>query len=140
VPVGPPPHLDQLEAGGPIRGHRRPGRARAAVFVDQSGRRRRLMLVVGGAVGSVLLATLGLLIAGLSGASPVRVPGFPDSGGNVVVDPHQPAAGPQPTTVAPGTGQTGAAVPPAAAGTATEETNRRVPTQTPPHRPKPTKT
>jgi hypothetical protein len=110
-------------------------RGRPSVFVDQSGRRRRLMVVVGTAVGSLLLATLGLLIAGLSGASPVRVPGFPDSG-RAVVDQQAPAAVPPPETVEPGAT---AVAPPGAVPTSVENPNRRVPTQTPSHRPKPTK-
>ena len=94
------------------------------------------MVVVGTAVGSLLLATLGLLIAGLSGASPVRVPGFPDSG-RAVVDQQAPAAVPPPGTVGPGATTVG---PPEAVPTSgAENPNRRVPTQTPSHKPKPTK-
>ena len=94
------------------------------------------MVVVGAAVGSLLLATLGLLVAGLSGASPVRVPGFPDSG-RAVVDQQAPAAVPPPDPVEPGATTVGPpeAVPPSVA----ENPNRRVPTQTPSHKPKPTK-
>ena len=127
-----------LDSAGPAPRSRRSW-GRAAVFVDQSGRRRRLMVVVGTAVGSVLLATLGLLIAGLTGASPVRVPGFPDSG-RVNVDQKAPAIAPQPSTLesAPDAGST-AGVLPTPGVTYAENENRRVPTQTPSHRPKPTK-
>jgi hypothetical protein len=130
--------LRLLDSAGPAPRSRR-SRGRPAVFVDYSGRRRRLMVVVGTAVGSVLLATLGLLIAGLTGASPVRVPGFPDSG-RVNVDQQAPAIAPQPSTLesAPGAGST-AGVPPTPGATSAESENRRVPTQTPSHRPKPTK-
>ena len=48
------------------------------VFVDGSGRRRRLLAVVGTSIAVVLLVALTLLGASLSGASPLRVPGFPD--------------------------------------------------------------
>ena len=93
------------------------------------------MVVVGTAVGSLLLATLGLLIAGLSGASPVRVPGFPDSG-RAVVDQQAPAAVPPPDPAEPGA----TVGPPEAVPTSdAENQNRRVPTQTPSHKPKPTK-
>jgi hypothetical protein len=98
------------------------------------------MLVVGTAVGTVLLATLGLLIAGLSGASPVRVPGFPDGGRPAQADQSEFADVPQPTSsVGDTAGSTGAQ--PGPTGAVSEPTeNRRVPTHTPDHRPKPTKT
>ena len=98
------------------------------------------MLVVGTAVGTVLLATLGLLIAGLSGASPVRVPGFPDGGQPAQADQSDLADQPQPTSSAgDAAGSIGGQ--PGSTGAAAESTqNRRVPTHTPAHRPKPTKT
>jgi hypothetical protein len=99
------------------------------------------MVVVGTAVGSVLLATLGLLIAGLSGAGPVRVPGFPDSGRVEVDQPAPaPAAVPQPTAGEPGAGSTAGSQPGPTVTSADDNPNRRVPTQTPSHKPKPTKT
>lgn len=51
------------------------------VFVDRSGRRRRLFTVIGAGIGAALLLSLGLIIVALSGASPVQVPGLPNMGG-----------------------------------------------------------
>ena len=50
------------------------------VFVDRSGRRRRLFTVIGAAAGVLLVLALSLLIAGILGASPVPLPGLPANG------------------------------------------------------------
>ncbi|WP_412539237.1 hypothetical protein R8Z50_25760 [Longispora sp. K20-0274] len=47
------------------------------VFVDPSGRRRGLVRLVGALVGGGLAVLLALLVAGLLGASPVTLPGWP---------------------------------------------------------------
>jgi hypothetical protein len=69
------------------------------VFVDRSGRRRRLLTVVGAALGVALLASLGLLIAGMVAGSPVPIPGWPDSPARANQQ-HQPAT-PSAETTAP---------------------------------------
>jgi hypothetical protein len=51
------------------------------VFVDRSGRRRRLLTVVGAALAVALLASLALLLAGLVPGGAVPLPGWPDAGG-----------------------------------------------------------
>jgi hypothetical protein len=50
------------------------------VFVDRSGRRRRLARLAGAGLGGLLVAALSLLGAALSGASPLPIPGLPDIG------------------------------------------------------------
>lgn len=52
------------------------------VFLDRSGRRRRLVKIVGVGLGAVLAASLALIVAAVSTASPVHLPGFPDIGLN----------------------------------------------------------
>ncbi|MEV4510698.1 hypothetical protein AB0K00_17220 [Dactylosporangium sp. NPDC049525] len=50
------------------------------VFVDRSGRRRRLITAFGAAFGVVLAMGGVLLAAGLMGSSPVPLPGLPQGG------------------------------------------------------------
>jgi hypothetical protein len=52
----------------------------AAVFVDHSGRRRRAVAVAGSALGVAILLALVVLGVGLSGVSPVVLPGLPNPG------------------------------------------------------------
>src|SRR5690606_25548781 len=133
-------------------GRRRASAARAAapVFVDQSGRRRRLVVLVGSALGTVLVAMLGLLLAGLTGTGGVPVPGFPDAGrqadlgetGDAEPEPTvrpepAPQAPPQPLlTSASAPPSSGSGSPPSS-GPGEPSTNRRVPTHTPTHKPRP---
>ncbi|MFC0507494.1 hypothetical protein [Micromonospora costi] len=58
--------------------HNQPG-AEPPVFVDRTGRRRRLTVIAGTAMGVGLLASVVLILAGLFFESPVPVPGWPDS-------------------------------------------------------------
>jgi hypothetical protein len=51
-----------------------------SVFVDPTGRRRRVVTAAGIAIGLALAAVVGLLIAGLFGAGPVPLPGLPAGG------------------------------------------------------------
>lgn len=48
------------------------------VFVDHSGRRRRLSVLAGTGLAVGLLASLGLILAGLMTGSSVSVPGWPE--------------------------------------------------------------
>jgi hypothetical protein len=126
-PFGGDPAEDQL--------HDRP------VFLDRSGHRRRVIAVAGGAAAVVLVIALVLFAAGLSGVSPLRVPGFPDparQGSQPTVAPSAPApenggqARPAVATVTPD---------PTTSGNGQPRTSspRHIPTQTPSHSPKPTK-
>jgi len=62
------------------------------VFVDRSGRRGRLVKIIGAVLGGLLVVVLGLLGVAVSGASPLRVPGFPDAGNHAEGDNATPAA------------------------------------------------
>jgi hypothetical protein len=108
-----------------------PAGARAdPVFVDRSGRRRRLFTGLGAGFGVVLVVGCVLLVAGLMGSSPVPLPGLPQSGqgalhgkdGGVGV---QPAAPTPPGTPASHVGQ------PARSSTATSTAGARSATTQP---------
>ncbi|MFG3688085.1 hypothetical protein [Micromonospora sp. NPDC047740] len=58
--------------------HNQPGRP-APVFVDRTGRRRRLTMVAGTAMGLGLLTSLGLIFAGLFFDSSVPLPGWSET-------------------------------------------------------------
>jgi hypothetical protein len=83
------------------------------VFVDRSGRRRRLFTALGAGLGVLLMAGCALLIAGVLGASPVPLPGLPQHGryqdglgsapsapASGSSSPARPSRGGQPTTSA----------------------------------------
>lgn len=117
------------------------------IFVDSTGRRRRVVTMIGAALGVALIASLGLLFAGLVGAAPVHVPGFPNSGVNVEQAVHPSTApsrkngAPSPTAEPrPGVAPTPAATPVANSTTATVSVSpsKHRPSQTPDH-PQPTK-
>jgi hypothetical protein len=85
------------------------------VFVDTTGRRRRLGVGLGVALAGALVTGLSLLVAGLLGASPVALPGFPaggqggaQRGHGVVVQPGEEPSGP---SSAPGGSATRAPAP-----------------------------
>lgn len=61
------------------------------VFVDGTGRRRRVAVVSGVALGVGLLLSLVMIVAGLLGASPVRLPGLPGAGDKPPGEVRQPA-------------------------------------------------
>lgn len=65
-----------------------------AVFVDGTGRRRRVVAVIGAGLAAALLVALGLLVSGLFGMSPVHLPGLPNGAG-------APARGRSPSAAAP---------------------------------------
>ena len=49
------------------------------VFVDRTGRRRRITVLAGASIAVGLLVSLGLIVAGLFGGSTIPLPGWPDS-------------------------------------------------------------
>lgn len=51
------------------------------VFVDRTGRRRRLTVLAGVGAGTALLVSLVVIVAGLFTGSPTVVPAWPDSDG-----------------------------------------------------------
>ena len=122
------------------------------VFVDRTGRRRRLFAAAG-AVGGVLLALASLvLVAGFTGAGAGYLPALPEpagSKGHSAVSTASPStttrsAGPSHAATAPSPGDrnTTAPVPPTTTAppatvtpSPTHTNNRRVPTHTPSHKP-----
>jgi hypothetical protein len=120
---------------GAIVGHRREPKP---VFVDRSGKRRRILVVTGVAAAVVVVLALVSLVGGLFGGSPLPLPGLPDL--------VNPAPHPAPDTTIGDSASTGG---PSAGGTGTASapgqsispsTQRHVPTQTPSDHGKPTKT
>jgi hypothetical protein len=112
-----------------MRTARQPGSRH--VFVDRSGRRRRWAVAAGAGFAAVLLLSLVLLVAGLSGASPVHLPGFPEAGGQAKSPTPTPTAkstaAPAPSTSVPGQ--------PTASATSTVPTPGSVSTSAPGRRP-----
>jgi hypothetical protein len=118
------------------------------VFVDRTGRRRRLFAAAG-AAGGVLLALASLvLVAGFTGAGAGYLPALPEPAGSkahsAVSTARSSATTHSPAPAAPGPEDrsTTASIPPATttppAGVTpspTHTNNRRVPTHTPSHKP-----
>jgi len=108
------------------------------VFVDRSGRRRRLAAMIGAALGVALVATLAAFAVGLSSGSPLSIPGLPDigsHGGATTTSPDAPAH--LRTLPPPGRPSASATATSGTEPTPTPTLRRRVPTHTPPHTPKP---
>ncbi|SCE68180.1 hypothetical protein GA0074696_0200 [Micromonospora purpureochromogenes] len=89
--------------------HNQPGGA-PPVFVDRTGKRRRLMTIAGTAMGLGLLTSIGLVLAGLFGDSTVPLPGWTDPRARPPIEagvdtpedlsqPGSPAASSQPSPV-----------------------------------------
>ncbi len=110
------------------------------VFMDRTGRRRRIVLLTGVGLATMLASGLVVLVIGLSGGSGWRVPGFPDANAVNGVDSGSnstPTTSPEPS---PGSESTSPAVETVAPGSTPEPSlTRHVPTQTPSHPPKPPK-
>ncbi|MGE5828962.1 MAG: hypothetical protein ACM30G_11475 [Micromonosporaceae bacterium] len=101
------------------------------VFVDRSGRRQRIAVALGSIVGMVLLTVLGVLTAGLFGAS-LTLPGLPDAGENGSAGPVATQRAVPRSTPAPSLNTApGGAVTSPTAGPST--TRRHQPSQTPSH-------
>jgi hypothetical protein len=87
------------------------------VFVDGSGRRRRWAVLAGVALGVGLMLSLVLIIAGLFGASPIRLPGLPGSNENAQpgqvhqAPPGSSGASAKTPSPAPGQGPAGSGAP-----------------------------
>ena len=60
-------------------------RNREPVFVDRTGRRRRLIALAGSVGGLVLTVALFALAVGFTGAGPVSIPGWPESAAGAVI-------------------------------------------------------
>lgn len=119
------------------------------VFVDRTGRRRRLFMATGAAGGVAMALVTLALIAGFTGAGPGYLPTLPESAGDQQLDSGeagQPSAAvrpvsPSPRIASPATGARPTPAPsptqalPAASPTPTPNSHRRVPTHTPNNRP-----
>jgi hypothetical protein len=111
------------------------------VFVDRTGRRRRIVLLAGVSLATILVSGLVVLAIGISGGAGWHVPGFPVgedvvNGADVGSTPT-PTLAPESESPEPNSSAVGAVAP----GATPDPTSpRRFPTQTPPHPPKPTKT
>lgn len=100
------------------------------VFVDRTGRRRRLTVVAGTAMGLGLLTSLGLILAGLFFDSSVSLPGWSDTKVNPPIEagvnaPGQPGEvnpSPHPTPVTSTSAPLPAPSTTSSAGTATRTT------------------
>lgn len=137
--------MDRLRqgAGTPPPAGLRPGSPEpdSPVFVDASGRRRRVWRRAGIAVGAALLAGLGLLATGLFGNTPLGTPSWPSGQmRNVTTPSARPAAppAPRPSSVAPvagrasGTGTAATSAPPVSQRPSTTHPgNGRKPSHTP---------
>ena len=88
--------------------------------MDRSGRRRRLLTLLGVAVGVLLVAGLGVVAAGLVGSGPVSLPGWPDPGAQAGQDrPASTPPAPSATTATPAGVRTTRTTPPPVAPTPT---------------------
>lgn len=77
--------------------HSQPG-GTPPVFMDRTGRRRRLSIVAGTAMGLGLLVSLGLIVAGIFTVSPVSAPGWSDSGTSAPMEAGVDGLGDSPTS------------------------------------------
>jgi hypothetical protein len=110
------------------------------IFVDNTGKRRRMFTMIAAVAGVLLTTAVVMLLAGFVGAGPSQLPGLPD------LHPVQQEVARVPGTPAPageGVGPTGAATtttgPTHPAPLSTVDTRGNKPTHTPAH-PQPTRT
>jgi hypothetical protein len=87
------PHRPVMDAPTPTR----------PVFVDRSGRRRRLFTLVGAGFGVLLLIGLIAVVASLFGGGPSQLPGWPGQGGAAELKPSAVEPATLATTAAPTT-------------------------------------
>jgi hypothetical protein len=118
------------------------------IFVDRSGRRRRVLTLIGASLAVAIVLVLVMLGAAVSGVSPLKVPGFPDPPKPGNVPAGGPGADPAAQTPLQGVGASlrTSGTPPPGQTTApgltpspspTSTSLRHTPTQTPSHSPKP---
>jgi hypothetical protein len=124
-----------------------PTEATDPVFVDHTGRRRRVLTIAGCAGGALLTVTTVALLSGFTGVSPASLPGLPF--GNAPGAATQPAPSPAgrparvgPPTLPPAslparTGATSGSANGSPSASPTTNGRRTVPTQTPSHHGKP---
>jgi hypothetical protein len=142
----------EMRGGGRLRaagttptGRRRLRRAVDPIFVDRTGRRRRLAGLGGAVAALVLVSAAVIMLAGFTGASGSHLPGLPGLGGAQAPG-VAPAAGqsavphPGDTTRPASPGPVRSSGPSTGAGNAlptiplpSVTTHRTVPTQTPTH-------
>jgi hypothetical protein len=110
----------------------------AAVFVDRTGRRRRVATIAGSGLGAAALVALGLLVSGVSGGAPAHLPGLPGLPPNAGRAGFLPAsaaasapAAPRPST--PFRTPTGVVRTPSPIASATPVIHGHKPSQTPSH-------
>jgi hypothetical protein len=118
---------------------RRPNHGTDPIFVDRSGRRRRLLTIVGCASGGLLTVTTVALLSGFTGVSPASLPGLPPFGNpGAAVQPAPSVAGRTPGA-SPRNLPAASSAAPSGAGSASPTVNprRNVPTHTPSHHGKP---
>jgi flagellar basal body-associated protein FliL len=105
------------------------------VFVDRSGRRRRVAIVVGSSLAVVIVVAIVMLVAGLSGVAPLGVPGFPDLAKQTKAPATETTPGPADprSAVLPVTGPSTPTTTETASPSPSRSSPRHDPTQTPPH-------
>ncbi|RZU53025.1 hypothetical protein EV385_4909 [Krasilnikovia cinnamomea] len=123
----------------------RRGAAPDPIFVDRTGRRRRLFASAGTACGLLLALAMLAMFAGITVGTPRALPGLPGAGADRTVarvkagrSHTAPTAATRPRTTAPAAAATASATPdpsgtPSATASATPDGNphRRVPSHTP---------
>jgi hypothetical protein len=110
------------------------------VFVDRTGRRRRIAVVAGGIAGLALVLAALAMFVGFTGVGAGYLPGLPGAGGAPAATGPAPAGQPlaahpsgrTPRSVPPGNVPAGA-LGPSGTPSPSASTHRTVPTQTPSH-------
>jgi hypothetical protein len=105
------------------------------VFLDQTGRRRRLTVIVGSTLAAGLLASLALIAVGLFTGAPVLIPGWSGSDGDDRPETRMERLGVSPEAASRDDG--GPTTTPAHAGTTSSTPASPRPTRTPKSSPGP---